>query len=120
MPRPSASENPPSPSGAELDRRRAFCFALPPALALIMPLPVVAEVLGYWREYIGCPSTYYVLGPIFVGLAAAPGYLYAASLRRPVSQLTAQRRWWLRLRGCLIADLQPGRLQRMARGKSAQ
>jgi len=24
------------------------------------------------------------------------------------------------LRGCLITDLQPGRLQRMARGKSAQ
>lgn len=86
-----------------VDRRRAFYFALPPTLAALLPCPVVLEMLGSWRYYVGRPSAYLVIAPLALAVAAAPGYLVAAAQRGPISVLGVGRRWWLRL--SLIAGL---------------
>lgn len=74
----------------------AMIYFLPPlgALALAMPLATIKPVDA---------TTTAVVAPFYLGLAAAPGYIYCWASRARAVEVSAGVRWWIR--GSLVAAL---------------
>jgi len=74
----------------------ATLYFLPPAVALLMAIPVamIKPVDA---------TTAAVVAPIYLGLAAAPGYIYCWASRARAAALSGGIRWWIR--GSLLAAL---------------
>jgi hypothetical protein len=74
----------------------ATLYFLPPAVALLMAIPVamIKPVDA---------TTAAVVAPFYLGLAAAPGYIYCWASRARAAALSAGIRWWIR--GSLLAAL---------------
>jgi len=73
-------------------------YLLPPAAALAMALPVVLAMVTPRDAF----STA-IIAPFYLGLAAAPGYIYCWASRARAAGLSAGIRWWIR--GSLLAAL---------------
>ena len=74
----------------------AMLYFLPPAAALVMAIPVAMI------KPADAFSTA-IIAPFYLGLAAAPGYIYCWASRARAVRLSAGTRWWIR--GSLLTAL---------------
>lgn len=74
----------------------ALLYLAPPAVALLMAIPVATI-----RPVDA--TTAAVVAPFYLGLAAAPGYIYCCASRARAAWVSPGVRWWIR--GSLIAAL---------------
>ena len=73
-------------------------YVVPPALAMILALPVALIVAPWNLPYVKLTWFHVViLAPFYVGLLAAPGYLYVLFNRPKRAELVPRIRWWVRL-----------------------
>ena len=73
-------------------------LSVPPAAALLLFSPVAVGMVP-WNPYIReLHWTHFVLPlPFYVGLLAAPGFLYVVYVSPRSRELSTSRRWWLRV-----------------------
>ena len=76
----------------------AVLYLLPPAAALVMALPVVLGMVMP-RDVFSAA----IVAPFYLGLAAAPGYIYCWASKARAAGVRAGVRWWIR--GSLVAAL---------------
>jgi hypothetical protein len=69
-------------------------FLVPPVLALLIASPMALSALGPG----GTTAVHALVAlPFYVGLACAPGYIYAVFAQPSARRLPGPRRWWVRL-----------------------
>ena len=73
-------------------------YLLPPAAALVMALPAVLAMVTPHDALSAA-----IVAPFYLGLAAAPGYIYCWASRARAVAVSASVRWWIR--GSLIVAL---------------
>lgn len=76
----------------------AVLYLLPPAAALVMALPVVLATVTPRDAF-----SMAIIAPFYLGLAAAPGYIYCWASRARAASVSSGIRWWIR--GSLVAAL---------------
>jgi hypothetical protein len=65
----------------------------------LIALPIALLPLEAWTRGAGdFPARYLLLAlPAYLGIAAAPGYLYCALSRASAREVSPGRRWWMRV-----------------------
>lgn len=75
----------------------AVFYILPPLVALVLAAPAASTLAPWnWRYVHLSYSHFLILGPAYIAVLAAPGYLYVWATRCRVSQVSVRTRWWVR------------------------
>jgi hypothetical protein len=76
---------------------RVVVFFLPPAIALWLAAPAAMTLAPWNLRYLDSLQPLHALFLAFyLGVLAAPGYLYAFVTRAAAPELSAPMRWWVR------------------------
>lgn len=71
---------------------RAIALSLPGGLALLLAMPIAA--MPWYGPSLVMLA---IAAPFYIGLMAAPGFVYAALFGDSARSLEPRRRWWIRL-----------------------
>ena len=74
----------------------AMLYLFPPGAAILLASPLVGQRPVDW-------TTTMVVAPLYLGLGAAPGYVYCWAVNPRAMAVSAAVRWWIR--GSLFAAL---------------
>jgi len=74
---------------------RALVYLLPPALVLVVASPMLLSPFIN-EEPVGLDYVF-VAVPLYLGIIAVPGYLYAFSAGHRAQNMRPRARWWVRV-----------------------